>query len=117
MPYYPADSGSGLGDWRAEIAGEGMAELIAESSASSRGSFDEDLIRYVRPITWDASLRYEFEWQPGVCEVHPSVGRSVFLIRPSGVELHRLTVVAHGGIEVEKVGNREPFIEAELAGM
>jgi hypothetical protein len=45
----------------------------------------------LRPLQNGESISYEFEYQPGQLEVHPTLGRIAFLIEPSGVRLHWMT--------------------------
>jgi len=89
--YYDSESGGGLGNWSASVDDSGQWKLQCDSSGDARGCYDENLIYYVRPLTWDATVSYEFEYQPGSCAVHPCLGRSVFMIQPDGVWLHQLT--------------------------
>ncbi|WP_161604750.1 DUF1583 domain-containing protein [Roseiconus nitratireducens] len=89
--YYQSDIHAGLGNWNAVIGSDQSLELLSESTAAVPGSFQEELLYYVRPISWDAQIRYEFRYEPGVAMVHPAVGQIAFLISPDGVRLHRLT--------------------------
>ena len=89
--YYDRNSTDGLGHWKAVVGENDAIYLVSDSAIGVRGSYDEDLIRYERPISWDADIRYEFEYQPGTIGVHPALGRSVFLITADGIRLHDLT--------------------------
>ncbi len=55
------------------------------------GPGNQSLIQYVRPLLPGEKVEYEFYYQPGTFEVHPSLGRTAFLIRPAGLERHWLT--------------------------
>lgn len=46
---------------------------------------------YVRPLAAGESLRYEFFYEPGRVMVHPSVGRRVLMLEPTGARLHWAT--------------------------
>jgi tetratricopeptide (TPR) repeat protein len=48
-------------------------------------------LAYFRPLRPGESVRYEFFYQPGEAQAHPSLGRLVFLLEPDGVKLHWLT--------------------------
>ncbi|MCA9140944.1 MAG: DUF1583 domain-containing protein [Planctomycetales bacterium] len=89
--YYDPEINLGMGNWKQATGEDGQSLLVSERSADAPGSFHEDLLYYVRPIVWDARISYEFEHRPGSCCVDPCFGRTVFRIRPSGVQLHRLT--------------------------
>ncbi len=58
---------------------------------TTRGSKQEGLIRYARPLSEDAEFEYEFYYEPGKSLVHPSLGRLAFLLGPDGVKVHRIT--------------------------
>ncbi|MGV3486416.1 MAG: DUF1583 domain-containing protein [Planctomycetaceae bacterium] len=103
--YYDSESNGGLGDWTASTE-QGHWTLASGDSSSPRGCCEEDLLYYVRPLTWDATVSYDFEYRPGSCEVHPCLGRSVFLIRPDGVYLHRLTDGRHDASEMRADNSR-----------
>lgn len=46
---------------------------------------------YFRPLLNDESVSYEFQYEPGQLEVHPTLGQVAFLIEPAGVRLHWMT--------------------------
>ncbi|WP_182867710.1 DUF1583 domain-containing protein [Rhodopirellula sp. JC639] len=48
----------------------------------------QNSIRYERPIGDGESLSYEFFYEPAKTEVHPSIGRVAYVMRPSGLKLH-----------------------------
>ncbi|MEZ6088361.1 MAG: DUF1583 domain-containing protein [Pirellulaceae bacterium] len=89
--YYDSESNSGLGTWTTAVDADGVSIVTSERSDDPLGCWNENLLYYVRPLTWDATVSYEFEYQEGECMVHPCLGRSVFLIRPEGIWLHQLT--------------------------
>jgi hypothetical protein len=89
--YHAADQAEGLGHWRARSTEGGTYELVAPAVSGRIGSYEEDLIRYIRPIFEDGSITYQYLYQPGKTAVHPSVGRLVFLIAPDGIRIHQLT--------------------------
>lgn len=62
-------------------------ELI--SGRVQKQSFNgQNSIRYERPIGDGETLSYEFFYQEGKTEAHPSIGRTAYILRPSGVALH-----------------------------
>ncbi|TWU01660.1 DUF1583 domain-containing protein [Neorhodopirellula pilleata] len=89
--YYDSESNEGHGSWKARTDDSGQWMLTSERTFEPRGCFAENLLYYVRPLVWDATVSYEFEYREGTAAVHPCIGRSVFLIRSDGVALHRLT--------------------------
>tara|TARA_R110002073_G_scaffold280622_4_gene444857 strand:- start:12283 stop:15693 length:3411 start_codon:yes stop_codon:yes gene_type:complete len=89
--YYDPELADGLGEWEANIGNDQSIELISNPASGVRHSYHEDLIRYVRPLCWDANIAYEFQYHPEGMGVHPALGRTVFLITPSGFRLHELT--------------------------
>ncbi|MEM8666911.1 MAG: DUF1583 domain-containing protein [Planctomycetota bacterium] len=89
--YYDPDANEGLGSWNAHVGEQGDILLVSDRGNSPSNSFDEDLIRYLRPITWNARIKYEFLYRPGQTMVHPAVGRTVMVINPDNVRIHPLT--------------------------
>jgi hypothetical protein len=69
-------------DWRVQ---DGV--LIGKPSTEA-ANFAQSWIYYQRPLCDGEKYQYEFFYTPGVAELHPSLGRLAFLLRPSGVELH-----------------------------
>jgi hypothetical protein len=52
-------------------------------------------LTYVRPLLNGETLSYEFFYEAGKSEVHPTLGRMAFLIEPGGVRMHWLTDVGN----------------------
>jgi hypothetical protein len=65
--------------------------LQASSVNSSR--FSENYIRYRRPMLEDGIVEYEFVFADN-SEIHPAIGSYAFLIRPEGIQIHRVTPLA-----------------------
>ncbi len=93
--YFDSESNDGLGHWNASVDDNGQWTLASDSSGEGLGCYDENLLYYVRPLTWNAVVAYDFEYQAESCLVHPCLGRSVFMIKPDGVWLHQLTDGRH----------------------
>jgi hypothetical protein len=55
--------------------------------------FFESYIRYKRPMLEDGVVEYEFQYN-GTSDIHPAIGSYAFLIRPEGIQLHRITPLA-----------------------
>ena len=55
------------------------------------GTNPQSLLRYQRPLLEGESISYDFFYDPGEAEVHPSLGRVAFLIEPNGVRVHWIT--------------------------
>ena len=66
-------------------------QLIAIFNSSSE--FFESYIRYKRPMLEDGVVEYEFQYN-GTSDIHPAIGSYAFLIRPEGIQLHRITPLA-----------------------
>jgi tetratricopeptide (TPR) repeat protein len=69
-------------DWIAS-AGEltGRLDPAAAQWAGTR-------LYYHRPLLTGERIRYQFQYRAGLTEVHPSLGKLVFLLEPDGVRLH-----------------------------
>ena len=88
--YYDPDMNDGLGTWGVEPS---ESDTVLRSARNENQiPAHEDLLRYIRPISWNAVLEYEF-WHSGVerANVHPAFGRRAFLLTSEGVLIHRLT--------------------------
>jgi hypothetical protein len=66
-------------------------EIVGRLRVNRKDLFEESLLQYHRPFTEEAELSYEFRYDPQAQEVHPAVGRLVFLLKPDGVYTHWLT--------------------------
>lgn len=62
-------------------------ELVS-GKAPQRGPGGQSVVRYSRPLGDGEEIRYEFFYEPGKVEVHPSIGRTALVLRPDGVRLH-----------------------------
>jgi hypothetical protein len=62
-------------------------ELIS-GEMEKRGFNGQSCLRYERPLGDGESIQYEFFYQPEKMEVHPSIGRVAYLLRPDGCHLH-----------------------------
>jgi hypothetical protein len=74
-------------DWSARdgvIHGRRLDTLAQADPLQSR-------LYYHRPLRDGESVSYEFLYEPGSVEVHPSIGRLTFLLEPEGVRLHWIT--------------------------
>ena len=65
--------------------------MVSDPPTGVPGSKEEDLIRYCRPISWNAKIEFEFFYTQGMHGVHPAIGRHVFLMSEQDVRLHELT--------------------------
>jgi hypothetical protein len=59
--------------------------------ASQAIGLQQRLLHYLRPLQAGESISYEFVYEPGKREVHPTLGRLAFLIEPTGVRLRWMT--------------------------
>jgi hypothetical protein len=84
-PPTPTGSATG-GTW--ERRGE---ELVGPAVRDVAGTYQEDVLRYHRPLWEDGEIEYEFFYEPGKALTHPALDRLVFLLAPDGIQIHRLT--------------------------
>jgi hypothetical protein len=66
-------------------------ELLSGDRLYKYNSGDQRHIQYMRPLWEEESISYEFFYEAGVQEMHPSVGRIAVLLRPAGVKLRWLS--------------------------
>jgi hypothetical protein len=74
-------------DWASrdgEVRGRRMDDSSSAIHLQSR-------LAYPRPLLDGESVSYSFLHEPGLIEIHPSLGRVAFLIEPGGVRLHWMT--------------------------
>lgn len=69
---------------------EGVINSQIENAASEESVMQSHLA-YVRPLLDGETLSYEFYYEQGKSEVHPTLGRLAFLIEEGGVRIHWLT--------------------------
>ena len=62
-------------------------ELVS-GEMDKRGFNGQSCIRYERPLGDGETIRYEFFYEPGKTEIHPTIGRVAYMLRPEGVHLH-----------------------------
>ena len=86
-------------DWTAKD-GEIACRRLDDPDAKTAHS----LLSYFRPLRPGEALRYEFFHKPGEVEIHPALGRVVFLLGPDGVRLRWLTELAEDGLELSGPG-------------
>jgi len=80
------DSDSGAYDWR---AANGV--LHGRRTIDGRPTPVESWLYYHRPLRNGETVRYQFFYETGCYEVHPTVGRLALVLTAEGVRLHRLT--------------------------
>ncbi|MDX1925819.1 MAG: DUF1583 domain-containing protein [Pirellulaceae bacterium] len=66
------------------------SELISGKSQTT-GPGNQSVVQYQRPLGEGESLTYEFFYEAGKTEVHPTIGRTAFMLRPDGLKLHWMT--------------------------
>src|SRR5438132_9864409 len=89
-----ADGSPGLNRGRAAPTSQWSRqgdEIVASKLPRCEGSFRESVLQYHRPLLDDCEVEYEFFYEPGKTEVHPAIDRLALLLRPEGVQIHRLT--------------------------
>ncbi|MCA9175369.1 MAG: DUF1583 domain-containing protein [Planctomycetales bacterium] len=98
-----------LDNWRADVFEEGFQpqpansanyqppwhrqgnQLIGAKSENRSAESRESLLLYPRPMLEDGVIEFEAFYEPGRTEVHPSLGRTAYVIGTEGVNTHRLT--------------------------
>ncbi|MCA9140677.1 MAG: DUF1583 domain-containing protein [Planctomycetales bacterium] len=78
-------------------------EIIGERIVRPAGSGDEQLLYYQRPLSEDATVGYEFFYQPNEFIVHPALDRTALVIDRSGVGTHFITDGAFDDRFVNKI--------------
>jgi hypothetical protein len=73
-------------DWWAK-----NGELFGRKAEAPTGKPLPSKLMYFRPMRPGEEVRYEFFYQPGETQCHPSLGRLAFLLEPDGVKLRWLT--------------------------
>ena len=63
--------------------------------AGKKGSKQESVLKYNRPMLEDGEIIYEFFYEPNEVMVHPALDRLTFLIEPDGVKIHWMTDAQH----------------------
>lgn len=59
------------------------------SGESKQQNFNgQNSLRYERPLGDGESISYEFYYEEGKVEAHPSIGRIAYVLRPGGLHLH-----------------------------
>jgi tetratricopeptide (TPR) repeat protein len=92
--------------WRADLYGESISfdgskddavwrrvgeELVGGLLEDNSVRPSEALLTYQRPLMEDGSIDFEFYFIPNESEVHPAIGKTVFLLRASGAKRRQLT--------------------------
>ncbi|WP_166831231.1 DUF1583 domain-containing protein [Thalassoroseus pseudoceratinae] len=96
LSYYDESIGQSDSDWRlvdASKFGDATANgkiLQGDCDPENRGSFQESLLRYHRPMIEDGTISYEFFYEADRFAIHPALDRTAFLIHPEGVSLHTI---------------------------
>jgi tetratricopeptide (TPR) repeat protein len=74
-------------DWQAEDGVlSGRVDQTASPTAQSR-------LFYHRPLADGERVTYQFLYEPGRTQVHPTLGGIAFLLEPAGVKLHWMTQI------------------------
>ncbi len=105
-----------LSNWKAAVGSDNWWAMLPESEGGEirgwqsselpEGCSAESLLYYHRPMLEDGIIEYDFYYQPGRYDVHPALGRTVFILMPDGVQIHRLTDGAFDRTDVDPA-NRE----------
>jgi hypothetical protein len=79
------------GNWRMEAnAAQSTKVLVGRFDAELRGSHQESLLRYCRPMLEDGVIEFEFFHDEGTSAVYPALGRCCFLFDRERAGIHWL---------------------------
>ncbi len=78
-------------DERAKLSWTVENDELVSGESSTIGPGKQSLLQYLRPMSNDEKVEYEFYYEPGKFEVHPTLGRTAFLLRPEGIQRHWMT--------------------------
>lgn len=93
VPWFRDNVGSATAEWRTQQGDGSGPVLIGRRRDELQGTGVESLLTFQRPMAEDGVIRYEFYYEPDVHHAYPALGRTAFLFRPNGVQIHD---VAHG---------------------
>ncbi len=82
-------------DWDYVESADSPSEIVAHRKTRFQDTFQESLLRYVRPMVEDGVIEYEFFYSPNTVHVHPVLDQMVFLLEPNQVSLHQATNGIH----------------------
>jgi len=101
VPYFDEVVGDARNDWLHTTALSPEGEIIGRWTARKYENLASDpdrivgvkesLLQYHRPMLEDGTIEYEFQYRPGVDQVHPAIDRMAFLLAPEGVRIHWIT--------------------------
>ncbi|MCA8998143.1 MAG: DUF1583 domain-containing protein [Planctomycetaceae bacterium] len=77
--------------WEYDPDVEPNGGIVAAKSPKAKGTAQEHLLRYFRPLFEDGVIEYEFFYEPGESLVSPTLGDQAFVLGPDGVRVHQLT--------------------------
>lgn len=105
IPYYGTGIGTPESDfhWSPSDAGEDRPAIgiFGKKDPLPRGSCQERLLQYYRPVIGNESVEYEFLYEPEATLTHPAVDQLAFLITADGIVEHEVTDGQFGGIDAE----------------
>lgn len=70
---------------------QALREARSLAGEDSTDGYQENLLRYHRPMLENGVIEYEFYYLPDLLQAHPALDRLVFLVDPDGVRIHWLT--------------------------
>lgn len=82
-------------DWDYEKPADSPGEIVAHRKTRFQDTFQESLLRYIRPMAEDGVMEYEFFYAENTVHVHPALDQRVFLLEPKQVSLHQATHGIH----------------------
>ncbi|MCC9602923.1 DUF1583 domain-containing protein [Stieleria sp. JC731] len=89
---------------------------IISGQLNQHGHQDQRCLQYHRPLCDGETLRYEFFYEQGKIEAHPTIDRVAYMLRPDGCKLHWMSTGSSSwsipkGYEVSVPGAPERSIE------
>lgn len=88
VPWFRERVGSGPAAWGTQSGDGAGPVLVGRRRNELRGTQAESLLTYQRPLAEDGVLSYEFFYTPDAQHAHPALGRTAFLFRSHGVQVH-----------------------------
>ena len=88
------------GDWKFVKESDSPGSIVETLNPEYRGMIAESLLRYQRPLIENGIIEYDFFYEPGKVEVHPTLDRLALMLEPAGVREHWITDGQHERADV-----------------
>jgi hypothetical protein len=101
------DIGGPFPDWEYKPAEDSAGEIRGYRKTRFQHTFQESLLRYIRPMAEDGTIEYEFFYAENTEHVHPALDQLVFLLEPKQVALHQATTGIHDRTGLNPLNRQE----------